>query len=91
MKNFNASLVFFTTYICQNRQCQFLDINKTEFKSQATVQKNEIKTFNWVTLSKIPCVSNIRTSPNLHHVVHLLYAKIWSFAHALNECNLTFP
>ena len=27
---------------------------KTKFKPQATGQKREIKTFNWVTLNKIP-------------------------------------
>ena len=34
-------------------------VNKTKFKSQATVQKSEIKIFNWVTRSKILQVSNI--------------------------------
>ena len=28
-------------------------VNKTKFKSQATVQESEIKIFNWVTLSTI--------------------------------------
>ena len=28
-------------------------VNKTKFKPQATVQKSEIKIFNWVTLSTI--------------------------------------
>ena len=77
-------------YICQNTQCQFLYINNTKFNPQATVQKREIKVFNWVTLSTIPWVSNIWTSSNLHYVVHLLYAKMCSFAHIRNESNI-FP
>ena len=35
--------VFLQTYICQNRQCQFLCTNKTKFKSQAKVEKSEIE------------------------------------------------
>ena len=50
-----------------------------------------IKIFNWVTLSTIPWASNIWPSFNLHHVVHLLYAKMCSFAHIRNESNLKFP
>ena len=62
-----------------------------KLKPQATVQKSEIKIFNWVTLSTIPWISNIWTSSNLHYVVHLSYAKMCSFAHIQNESNLTFP
>ena len=78
LKNLNTSLLF-------------LYINKTKLKPQATVQKSEIKIFNWVTLSTIPLVSNIWTSSNLLHVVHLLHAKMRSFSHIRNESNLTFP
>ena len=84
-------IVFLQTYICQNRQCQFLYINKMKFKPQATLQKSETNIFNWVTLSTIPLVSNIWTSSNLRHAVQLLYAKMCSFAHILNESNLTVP
>ena len=77
-------------YMCQNTQCQFLYFNNMKFNPQATVQKREIKVFNWVTLSTIPWVSNIWTSSNLHYVVHLLYAKMCSFAHIRNESNI-FP
>ena len=66
-------------------------INKTKLKPQVTVQKCETKIFNWVTLSTVPLVSNICTSSNLHHVVHLLYAKMCSFPHIRNGSNLTFP
>ena len=41
-----------------------------EIKPQATMQKSELKIFNWVTLSTIHLVSNIWTSSNLHHVLH---------------------
>ena len=47
--------------------------------------------FNWVTLTSIPWFLNIWTSSNLHHAVHLLYGKMWSFAHIPNESNLAFP
>ena len=90
--NFNTSLLFFLqAYICQNRQCQFLYINKTKFKSQATVQKSDLKIFYLVTLSAIPWVSNTWTSSSIHYVVHLLYVRTCSFAQILNECNVTFP
>ena len=41
-KNFKTSLKsFLQTYVHQNRQCQFIYINKTKFKVQATAQKSE--------------------------------------------------
>ena len=90
-KNLKTSLLLFYIHMyVYNRQCQFCYINKTKLKPQSTVQKSEIKIFNWVTLSTIPWVSNILTSSNLHHVVPLSYAKMCSFAHIQNESNLTF-
>ena len=60
LKNLNTSLLFFYKHIYallkQNRQCQFLYINKAKLKPQATMQKSEIRIFNWVTLSIIPWV-----------------------------------
>ena len=39
-------------------------VNKTKFKSQATVQKSEKKIFNWVTRPTTLQVSNIWPSSN---------------------------
>ena len=59
--------------------------NETKFKPKATVKKIEIKIFNWVTLSTILYVSNVWTSSNLLHLVHLAYKKWCSFANVINE------
>ena len=58
---------------------------KMKFKPQATGQKREKKIFNWVTLNTIPEVSNIWVTSNLPHLVDLLYSKMCSFAHIINE------
>ena len=50
-------------------------VNKTKFKSQATVQKSEKKIFNWVTRPTTLQVSNIWPSSNLLHLVHLVHSK----------------
>ena len=60
-------------------------------KPQATVQKSEKKkNCNWVTLSTILSDSNIWTSSNLLHLVHLVHTKRCSSAHIINGLNLTF-
>ena len=51
-------------------------VNEMNFKPQATVQKSEVKFFNWVVLFTIPYVSNIWMSSNSAHLVHLLFYYI---------------
>ena len=72
-------IYFLQTYICHNRQCKFIYINKTKYKPQATVQKSES---GFQIYERQPTYTI--------YVVHLLYRKMDSFVHILNECNLTF-
>ena len=51
-------------------------VNEMKFKPQATVQKSEVKFFNWVAQFTILSVSNIWTLLNLPHLVHLLFYYI---------------
>ena len=64
---------------------------KMKLKLQATGQKREINVFNWMTLNTISKDSNIWATSNLLHLVYLLYTKMRSFAHIINEGDLTFP
>ena len=51
-------------------------VNEMKFKPQVTVQKSEVKFFNWVAQFTILSVSNIWTLLNLPHLVHLLFYYI---------------
>ena len=66
------------------------NVNKTKFKPQTTVQKSEKNIFNWVTLPTLLYVSNMWKSSNLLDLINLVYTKKCSFAHIINEGNLTF-
>ena len=81
--------VFLQTYRKQTMPVSLYQLN--QIKTSTNSAKKWNKDFNWVTLSTIPWVSNIWTSSNLHHIVHLFYAKMWSFAHMQNKSNPTFP
>ena len=85
-RNLTQVYSFFTNIHIQK---QTIPASLYQYEPQAAVQKSETNIFDWVILSTISYVSNIWTSFNLYHVVHLLYAKIC--AYILNECNLTFP